>query len=54
MVVSKELEKLSVILEFSPEQKSALQKLIKKYFPEAKIKFYKDLSGKWRISKIKI
>ncbi len=40
---------LLVVIEFSPEQKPALQKLIKKHFPEAKIKFYKDLAKKWRV-----
>ena len=39
-------------LEISPEQKSTIEKIIKKYFPESKIKFHKDLAGKWRICQI--
>ncbi len=46
--------RVTVFLEFSPEQKLALQKLINKYLPKAKNKFYKDLSGKWRVCCIKI
>ena len=45
---------LSVILEFSPEQKSLLEKIIPKYFSEAEIKFHKDLCGLWRICEIEI
>lgn len=61
---------ITLFLEFSPEQKNRLQKLIKKYFPRAKInphtkdshrncfgvrvKFYKDLAGKWRVCEIKV
>ncbi len=44
----------TVFLEFSPEQKVKLNKLAKKYFPQAKLKFFKDLSGKWRILEINI
>lgn len=40
-------------VEFSPEQKLFLAKLIKKYFPEAGIKFHRDLAGKWRVAEIK-
>ncbi|KKQ48081.1 MAG: Release factor glutamine methyltransferase [Candidatus Moranbacteria bacterium GW2011_GWD2_37_9] len=46
--------KLSIILEFSPEQKPLLKKIIPKYFPKAEIKFHKDLCGLWRICKINI
>ena len=38
-----------IFLEFSPEQKNNLNKLIKKYFSETKPIFHKDLAGKWRI-----
>jgi methylase of polypeptide subunit release factors len=41
---------LKAILEFSPEQKPALQKLIKHYFPASRPKFQKDLAGKWRMA----
>jgi release factor glutamine methyltransferase len=48
------IEKLKIILflEISPEQKKLIPPLIKKYFPQAKIKFQKDLAQKWRIIKI--
>jgi len=36
-------------LEFSPEQKKALIVLVKKILPFAKIRFQKDLAGKWRV-----
>jgi len=39
----------SVFLEFSPEQKKTLNILIKKMLPLAKIRFQKDLAGKWRL-----
>lgn len=42
--------KLTAILEFSPEQKNKLAKLCKKYLPQRKIKFKKDLAGKWRLA----
>ena len=45
---------LTIFLEISPEQKSLLQTLIKKTIPNAKIKFHKDLAGKWRVCEIKI
>ncbi|MCK9379219.1 MAG: peptide chain release factor N(5)-glutamine methyltransferase [Candidatus Moranbacteria bacterium] len=45
---------LSVILEFSPEQKSLLEKIIPEYFSKAEIKFNKDLCGLWRICEIEI
>lgn len=41
-------------LEFSPEQKSNLSKLIKSYFPKTKPEFIKDLAGKWRVCAFKI
>jgi len=41
-------------LEISPEQKPKITKLIKSYFPKAKIDFYKDLANKWRVCKIQI
>lgn len=39
---------LYTILEISPEQKQKIEKIIKKYFPQAKIEFQKDLAKKWR------
>lgn len=38
-----------IFLEFSPEQKNNLNKLIRKYFSKTKPIFHKDLAGKWRI-----
>ena len=43
---------ITVLLEFSPEQKQLLEKLIRNILPQAKIFFAKDLAGKWRICKI--
>lgn len=43
---------LFVVLELSPEQKTLITKMIKKIFPSAKIEFFKDLAGKWRVCKI--
>jgi release factor glutamine methyltransferase len=51
---AKEARKLIAILEISPEQKQLLNKIINQYFPKAKIKFYKDLAGKWRVCKISL
>ena len=45
-------ETISCFLEISPEQKHPLTKLIKNIFPSAKITFFKDLAGKWRVCKI--
>jgi len=42
------------LMEISPEQKEKITKLIRKYFPKAKMKFYKDLSRRWRICELKI
>lgn len=41
-----------VFLEFDPRQKILLSKLIKKTLPNSRQKFYKDLTGKWRIVEI--
>ncbi len=41
-----------IFFEISPEQKKIIQPLIKKYLPNAKIEFQKDLAGKWRACKI--
>jgi len=41
-----------LIIEFSPEQKPALQKLIEYHFPAWRPKFQKDLAGKWRVCQI--
>jgi release factor glutamine methyltransferase len=45
---------LRVLLEFSPEQKPLIDKLIKKYFPQSKPRFQKDLAGKWRVAMFEI
>ncbi len=44
--------KMQTFLEISPEQKKLLVLLIKKYFPEIKPIFHKDLAGKWRVCEI--
>lgn len=41
-----------VLMEISPEQKNKITKLVKTLFPDAKIRFFKDLAGKWRICEI--
>lgn len=45
---------VTVFIEFSPEQKKDLQKLIKKILPRSKTSFQKDLAGKWRIAHVEI
>ncbi|MCD6149347.1 peptide chain release factor N(5)-glutamine methyltransferase [bacterium] len=45
---------VTVFLEFSPEQKNKLAKLIRNYFPQSKTIFHKDLAGKWRVCVINI
>jgi len=46
--------KTTNFLEFSPKQKPALQRLVKSVLPDAKIKFRKDLAGKWRTCQISL
>jgi len=43
---------VDIFLEISPEQKTKLPKLIKKYLPGARIEFRKDLALKWRMCHI--
>lgn len=43
------LFRVSCFVEISPEQKSKIGSLIKKYFPDFKPEFKKDLAGKWRV-----
>lgn len=43
-----------IFIEFSPEQKNALEILIKKILPSARIRFKKDLAKKWRICAINL
>lgn len=45
---------ITLHLEISPEQKEGLEKIILEYFPSAKIEFQKDLSGKYRICKLRL
>ena len=45
-------EELLILLEHDPSHKSKLKSLAKKYFPKAKIKFHRDLSGRFRICEI--
>jgi release factor glutamine methyltransferase len=46
--------RVTSFLEISPEQKPALQKIIKSSFSKAEFEFKKDLAGKWRICIIHI
>ncbi len=39
-------------MEISPEQKPLLLLLVKNFFPKTKIRFHKDLAGKWRICEV--
>lgn len=48
ITASRELQTVSYF-EISPEQKSRIVNLVKKYFPAATIEFHKDLAGKWRV-----
>jgi release factor glutamine methyltransferase len=48
LVMSYEL-RVTSYLEISPEQKPALQNLVKSILPDAKMEFRKDLAGKWRV-----
>ncbi|MBL8030428.1 MAG: peptide chain release factor N(5)-glutamine methyltransferase [Candidatus Doudnabacteria bacterium] len=43
-----------IFLEFDPRQKKELAALIKKIIPKARLKFYKDLGGLWRVAEIYI
>lgn len=52
ILITVRLPLVTCLLEISPEQKQLLTKLIKKLLPSAKIYFFKDLAGKWRICKI--
>lgn len=45
---------IAIFVEISPEQKTKISKLIKRYFPETKIIFHKDLGGRWRICELEI
>jgi len=45
---------VSCFMEFSPEQKPALQGLIKSVLSGAKLKFARDLAGKWRVAHISL
>jgi len=45
---------VTCFFEISPEQKIKIFNLIKKYFPEGKIIFHKDLSRRWRVCQLEI
>jgi release factor glutamine methyltransferase len=47
-------QKITILLEISPEQKTNIEKEIPKRFVHAKISFRKDLSQKWRLVCIQI
>ncbi|OGI27284.1 MAG: protein-(glutamine-N5) methyltransferase, release factor-specific [Candidatus Moranbacteria bacterium RIFOXYB1_FULL_43_19] len=44
--------RVTCYVEISPEQKTELTIIVKKELPSAQIKFFKDLSRKWRIAEI--
>ncbi|MCX6762485.1 MAG: HemK family protein methyltransferase [Candidatus Moranbacteria bacterium] len=44
----------SLFIEISPEQKPEIGRIIRKCWPKAKITFFRDLAGKWRMAEIKI
>ena len=48
------LFRVTCLMEISPEQKKIITPLIKSYFPQAQIKFKKDLAQKWRLCKVEI
>ena len=45
---------IKCFIEFSPEQKVELSRIIKEMLPKAKTKFFKDLAGRWRAAEISI
>ncbi len=53
-IANKKIPPKFVFLEFDPRQKILLSKLIKKTLPNSRQKFYKDLTGKWRIVEISL
>jgi release factor glutamine methyltransferase len=48
------VSRIACLMEMSPEQKTPFVHILKKYLPESKATFSKDLAGKWRIVKIEI
>jgi release factor glutamine methyltransferase len=42
--------RVACCVEINPEQKPEIGRIIKKYLPKAKTKFFKDLAGKWRMA----
>ena len=51
---SKKAISITLFIEISPEQKELIKKELEKIFSEFKLKFYKDLSQKWRLAKIEL
>jgi release factor glutamine methyltransferase len=45
---------ISCFLEYSPEQKSFIKKMVQKYLPQAEIEFHKDLAGRNRAVQLNI
>lgn len=52
LLVNCQASNVKCFIEISPEQKNKIADLIKASFPGAKIRFFKDLAGRWRICKI--
>jgi release factor glutamine methyltransferase len=53
-IAAKKQKPKLVYLEFDPRQKLELSKLIKKFLPGFKAKFYKDYNNLWRWAEIKL
>jgi release factor glutamine methyltransferase len=43
---------VTCFVEFSPEQKTEISLIIGRFLPKSRVKFSKDLAGKWRMAKI--
>ncbi|MFA7209428.1 MAG: peptide chain release factor N(5)-glutamine methyltransferase [Parcubacteria group bacterium] len=51
-IIADQGSRIEIFLEISPEQKTKLPKLLKKYLPGARVEFLKDLARKWRVCRI--
>ena len=52
--VIRNLSSVTILIEYSPEQKELLEKIIPDFFPNAKSEFKQDLAEKWRTVKINL
>jgi len=53
-IKNKKKYNITLFIEIGNLQKNKITELIKQYFKTKKFKFYKDLSGKWRVCKIEL